>query len=473
MHRFRLCDWLFSVVALALVACGGEGSRAGAASTAPDSSVSSDDAGFVGDASLTEGSTVADATSDVGSPDSGNDTGADTDAQSSFVMASHPPWPQIPLMSNPGATFQTMKLVSIVVQGDPLANMLFGFGDALVKSAWWTTVGKDYSLGPTAMTNVHVTGPPIPQNTTRADPKNPGSADMANYIQNLINTNVAPARDDNAMYLLYLPPGIAAFDDKSSTSNTYCQFYGGYHGAQPYVAADGGATNNVFIWGYAQRCGPTASPSDLDTLTLAASHEIAEAATDALPGYGWTFLAAIPTTPPPAPWTKSPWVPLGGEVGDLCESTQWTEGTYKYQRIWSNTAAGGPDDPCVPAYSNVPYVNASAPQTWYSVSAGASVQIPVTGFSDRATADWYLYPVKMLGNDSGSRLTSQITSSTTVQTSRGATATTNNGRNATLTVSAASGTPSGTWTLIEVTSQPQSPNGGDPSHFWLLGVYVP
>jgi hypothetical protein len=101
------------------------------------------------------------------------------------------------------------------------------------------------------------------------------------------------------------------------------------------------------------------------------------------------------------------------------------------------------------------------------------VQIPVTGFSDRATADWYLYPVKMLGNDSGSRLTSQITSSTTVQTSRGATATTNNGRNATLTVSAASGTPSGTWTLIEVTSQPQSPNGGDRSHVWLLGVYVP
>ncbi|HXN32750.1 MAG TPA: hypothetical protein VN894_12845 [Polyangiaceae bacterium] len=476
-------------MAIAFVACSANDRPN---TTAPDAMAEASGVGDSADRSATPDAILPDGPDDTGAlsndvtsgppPDAGAiegsvnaDAGAiegGVDAQTPFVMAPHPDWPQLPLMSMPGTTLMPMKLVSIGVQGDPLADMLFAFGDALVKSAWWTTIGQDYGVGPTAMTNAHVTGPSIPPNMTRTDPQNPGSNDMSGYIQSLIRSGAAPARDDNAMYLLYLPPGIAAYD-KSGASNTYCQFYGGYHGASVYVEADGGMTNSAVIWGFVQRCAPSASASDLDTLTLAASHEIAEAATDTLPGYGWTFAAAIPQMPPPPPWTSTPFLALGGENGDMCEGTQWTEGAYKYQRIWSNSAAAHPGDPCLPAWSNVPYVNASVPKSWYSVAAGSQVQIPVTGFSDRPTADWLVYPIKTQGNDSGSKLTATITASTSVQTSSGTTATTNNGRMATLAVSAASGTPSGTWTLIEVTSQPQTPNGGDKVHFWLLGVYVP
>jgi hypothetical protein len=369
-----------------------------------------------------------------------------------------------------GTTLKPIQLVSIVVQGETLSSALFGFGDALVASTWWTAVGKDYSLGAAAMPTVHVTGPAIPHNTTRADPQNPGESDMVSYIQQLIASNTAPAPHANTLYMLYLPPGIVAYDEPTGTSNTNCQLYGGYHSAFNATANLFDGSVSGVSWAFAQRCGQGQVLSEQDTLTVTASHEIIESATDAIPGYGWGMVGPVITS---MPWTQSPYAALGGEVGDLCADTLWSDGTYAYQRVWSNTAAMGKGDPCLPAYPNLPYFNTSAPQGWYSVTAGASVNVPLAGFSDRATADWYVYAAVGAGNDTANDMTGGITSSTTAQTTMGTTATTNNGRTATLTINAAAGTASGTWILVEVVSQPEVANGGDPSHFWPVGIYVP
>lgn len=413
----------------------------------------------------------------------GSDSGERPDTGAApFVQAPHPAWPVVTAFP-PGRVLKPLKLVSIVVQGDPLSSALFGFGDALVSGTWWKAVTPDYGLGTASSPTVHVTGPAIPDSATHADPKNPDGPEMSQYILSLIAAHTAPAPDDNTMYMLYLPPGVVAFDDATGTSNTMCQLYGGYHDVlDPSATQDGGAGG--VAWGFAQRCPGTAMPSDQDTLTVAASHEILEATTDPVPGYGWGLAGPDPELELTTPWVQLPDVALGGEVGDLCAGSQWSDGTYAYQRIWSTTAAMGAGDPCVPAYPDVPYVNVSAAPSpdaaqaglaagWYAVTAGSSVTIPLTGFSDRPAADWFVYPSPGATNDTAAQLTTAITSPSIVQTNAGPTATVHNGGTATLTVTAAPGTPSGTWTTVQVISQPEQSIGGDPAHYWPVGVYVP
>ena len=108
----------------------------------------------------------------------------------------------------------------------------------------------------------------------------------------------------------------------------------------------------------------------------------------------------------------------------------------------------------------------------YALTAGSSVQIPLTGWSDRATGDWVLDAEVFTTNatNPGDVLVS-LSSATTYATDAGAFPTTNNGRTSTLTVSAP-GTPSGTWATIGIYSQPLV-YSGDPWELWVVGVYIP
>jgi hypothetical protein len=75
-----------------------------------------------------------------------------------FMTAPHPPLPQ--LIKNGNDVITNLRLVSVVASGDALAQTLFDFGDELVASSWWTTVGADYGLG-SATASLHLTGPGI------------------------------------------------------------------------------------------------------------------------------------------------------------------------------------------------------------------------------------------------------------------------------------------------------------------------
>ncbi|HEY8042046.1 MAG TPA: hypothetical protein VIF15_19720, partial [Polyangiaceae bacterium] len=179
----------------------------------------------------------------------------------------------------------------------------------------------------------------------------------------------------------------------------------------------------------------------------------------------------LPTPDTSAPWTQVPWInSVDGEIGDLCFSTQITEGAFVYQRIWSNSAAAAEGDPCVPALPGRVYENASAPQGWTTMAPGGSVQIPFTGFAEGATPDWIISGALYTASITGFTSTLSSPTSTTIQ---GTTyATTNNGRSGTLTVTAPAAAASGDWAIFFLYSQTLAA-GGDPYHFWPVGVYVP
>jgi hypothetical protein len=362
-----------------------------------------------------------------------------------FAMAPHPAWPQIP--GNAMIVLQQMKLVTVASAGDPNAADFFSFGDDLIAGQWWQTVGRDYGLG-TPSGSVHVTGPAITANL--------GSNELPSYISSAVASVPEAGANGQTMYLLYLPPGIEIVDATLGL-NAGCEFYSGYHDQYD---------NSGDAWGVVQQCPAGEFFTDSEWTTITASHEIAEGASDPIPPNGWT----LPQFNPQAPWTQTPWIEaVHGEIADLCSYTEITEGSYTYQRIWSNTAAALGGDPCVPAYPQYAYVNASAPQGWYPVSSGGSVTIPMTGFSDQATADWLIGASSW--NTSGPTFQVSLTSPTSMLYEGETYFTTNNGRPFTVTVTAPSTAGSGDGMMVAVYSTPSTPSG-DPYHLWFVGAYV-
>lgn len=454
MHRLAWTALLCAGACAPMAACGGSsnGGTAGSGDggegadvVVPEDGGAQDGAGSHDGASGHDGGS-----SDGGQP---HDATPDVLEAGPFTPAAHPPWMQIP--KNQGVVLPSMKLVTVVSSGDAQASSFFAFGDALIASAWWSSFSTEYALG-TPTKNVHVTGPAITSNPT--------GATMEQYIASAIAGTPGAAPDGNTMYMLYLPPGIDIVDDASGQPNTNCQFYGGYHTT---YGTKGDA------WGVGQHCPLTGTGlTDLQWMTIVGSHEIAEAASDPTPGTGWT--PALPDTV--QPWTQSPWqTAVFGEIGDMCVSTQIIEGSFTYQRIWSNTAAAKGGDPCVPPFSKYPYYNASAPKDWYTITAGGTATITLTGFSDHPSPDWAVEA--QMWNSGGATpaptFDATVTSPTVYHTDAGNYPTTNNGKTSTLTVKAPAGAASGTWATIAIYTYPLTYAGEDPYHLWFVGVYVP
>jgi hypothetical protein len=351
-----------------------------------------------------------------------------------FSQAPHAPFPS--LVAKGSGEISPLRLVSIVTAGDPLHDTLLSFGDALVHSQWLSSVADAYGLAPTG-TSVHVDGPSLTGNVTVDD--------IRSYVERAAAAELA---GPHAVYLLYLPPDATTVEQGSA--NCGCYALGGSH-----TALDGQGNALAFV----QRC----SLSDNDSVTRIASHEVAEAITDTGPGFR--------LDQPSPPWTGTAWASLQrGEVesGDLCTGTFITEGSWTYQRIWSNRAAAQSGDPCVPALST-PYFSASAAANWVAVAAGATADIHVTGWSTGPRDDWYLYP--LLRYPPSDAFSARVTTATQQTLDGVVYASINNGRDATLSVSVASGTPSGTWTVVRLVSR--SANLVDGTHVWPVGVYVP
>jgi len=376
--------------------------------------------------------------------------GVDAAPSQPFVPATPPTWPQVPGAQK--VVLKSMKLVTVVSSGDTLASEIFAFADALVASQWWTTVTSEYGVGAPSG-SVHVTGPAITQN--------PDQPTMLSYITSAIASNSAAAQDGSTMYMLFLPKGIVAIDPMNGV-NTNCQYFGGFHDQFDSMGD---------AFGVGQRC-PTQGTglTEIQDLTITGSHEIVEAATDPQPGMGWGFGAVDATQP----WTSAPTLTApGGELADLCLGTQWNEGNVLYQRVWSNQAAAAGGDPCVPAMPGVPYYLSSAPQGWYTVAAGASVDIPFAGFSTSRSNDWVLESTPLGSSSASMTFTATIASTTRITAQGMVFPTTNNGRTATLTVTAPSAA-SGSWAVFGVASLATSSAAGqDAYHLWPVGVYTP
>jgi hypothetical protein len=386
------------------------------------------------DAAVDEDAGEPDPTVDGGKKDTGVDAGP-------FTPAPHPPYPQVPKLGN--AIITNMRLVTITVPGDPLAAGYNAFGDFMVGSTWLKTLAVEYGLG-TTFTNTNVTGA-----ATIGSGGSVSSAGMKSYIANAISgKNLAP--NGHTIYMLYLPEGVGESTDPT------CQQFGGYHD----VYSQSGAGNDG--WAFAQHC---ASPglSKLQWMTSAASHEIIEAATDVVPGQGWTF----PTTSNPT--TQTAWALLLGELGDLCVNTQTIDSGNVMTRVWSNAGAKTQGDPCGPALKD-PFYNVSVPKDWYPVTSGGTVTIPITGYSTARVEDWAVQATVTKATQAG--WSGALASATTIKAGGQTIATINNGRTATLTITAPSA-PKGSYASVYIASQSLTTSLGDPYHLWPVGVYIP
>jgi hypothetical protein len=370
---------------------------------------------------------------DLASPVDANADRAMGDAPS-FQPAPHSPWPQFPS----GKTLAPFDLVPIVAANETRATDLFNFSDQLVSGAWWSAVGQDYALG-ASQPGPHVTGATLP------------SGIDVTQLDGFVTQALAGAHAPNGhtFYHLFIPDGVTILDGGQPAA--YCGAHHAYGGLGDLV-------------GFTQRCAYL--PSRFDTVTNTASHEVIEAATDPTGGYALGTLGSMP-------WQRSIWSAYEAtgevEVGDLCDGTVFLDGGFNYQRSWSNSAARAGGDPCVPALA-APYMNASVPNDWYTIAAGQTITIPVTGWSTAPTGDWPLRAYLRAGSVAG--FTAKPDAATHVTIGNNTFPTLNNGTSATLTVTAPNA-PSGSFQVIALVSFPPPMTSPDSYHFWLVGVYVP
>jgi hypothetical protein len=344
-----------------------------------------------------------------------------------FAPAAHPPLPQ--LINNAGDVLTDVRLVSVVSSGDPMQQTLFDFGDALVKSAWWTTVGADYGLGAAAGA-LSISGPPVDAGTNLTGPQ------IKSYLTALATGGAAP--DGHSVYVLYLPDKVGILDNQMRLIGGCVAFHFANFSAQGDV------------WAVVKRCDTSGNAE-----TYLASHEIAEGCADAAAGKGWSLPFAPSGTPPPM---QDVWaVAEGHEASDLCQGAGTAvEGGFSYSRIWSNSAAAAGGDPCVPSLPG-PYVNVSSSMEWVAATPGTDTLIPVTGWSSAPVADWSV--------SAGIRGYSGPSPSPSLDG-----ATINNGKQLTLRVSMP-GAVSGNWAAVRLLSV--QPASAKEQAIWIVGVYYP
>jgi hypothetical protein len=114
---------------------------------------------------------------------------------------------------------------------------------------------------------------------------------IRNEIQRFINAGYLQQPDVNRLYVVYVEPGVAILNDHDNNSTSIRNF-AGYHGAF-YGRTAGGYAADIHYAVIAYASSPNGGFPGLTpfgTMTLTASHEIAEAATDPNVNYrglGW------------------------------------------------------------------------------------------------------------------------------------------------------------------------------------------
>jgi hypothetical protein len=338
-----------------------------------------------------------------------------------------------------GALLAPLDLITIVSQTQSTdAEFLFGFSSGIGASAWWKRLAEEYDLG-SASAVANLMGPPITADMT--------DHDVYDYITSAISANGGPERNGNSLYLLYLPPGITVIEQ--GVPNTGCDKFEAYH------AAYGTRGDNLAV---VQQCGGT---DPRDSMTVAASHEIIEAATD--PDYQSYVLPAIA---PHAPWTEPIWNAYNltgrAELADLCVGTYDLEAGYYYQRIWSNLDVAKGGDPCAPELAE-PYYVALFAQDWYPINAGQTLTIPIFGWASSGMSS--AWPLDAYAASAKTGFTATVGGNGTLKANE----------TSSVLVTAPADAPSGTFAVVSVESdRPMTtPPLTDGAHINYVGVYVP
>jgi hypothetical protein len=250
-------------------------------------------------------------------------------------------------------------VIPITWPNDPLQAQIEDFVNTLGGSSFWTAAGAEYGVGAMTMgTPVELTSDPfgstlINDNYARVMDSRPG--EIATWINEQVRAGMLPPGDGNTIYALFPPAGTDVYHGGATScqaSPPFSKAFFAYH--------DEAYTGMMTPYVVVPRCATRDSLTGLDVVTAAASEEILEAAMNPSPiGY---YAAYDHVDADHASWS---WVFGGGEAGDLCAQNpgaffQPDDFAYTVQRTWSNAAARGGHDPCVPPIPGQVYFN-SAP----------------------------------------------------------------------------------------------------------------
>lgn len=290
------------------------------------------------------------------------------------------------LVNNGGDVLESPVIVTVTWNADPNQATFEKFGDAIGGSKYWASVTSEYGVGP------GISGEANHVRIADAPPAQMSDQDLQKYVADHAAEAGGWPRPatGNVVYILYLPTSTALMLSGRSACQ---QGVGGYHDS---VKVAGKNTAYAIV----PQCGK------LDSVTNAASHELAEAAVD------------------PYPKAKRAWVGFDdnhlaweifqqfqSENGDACEFYRDSHMTdaevgFAVQRQWSNASAKAGHDPCVPALAN-PYFNVTpldmtddvsmdltqygvgkVKSKGYVVPVGETKKIPIGFYSDAPTDKW-------------------------------------------------------------------------------------
>jgi hypothetical protein len=288
------------------------------------------------------------------------------------------------------------KLVTITYASDDpaLVTRLQQFDDTITTTPWWHAVIDGYCILPAGSPCIgdgepggHVVLNETPETsyTDATSKKDPST--IKEFIKAHVASGDFPAPTADTLYMIYFPEGVEVKLDGFQS----CSAFGAYHNAVTLTPPGGGAAIET-AYAIMPRCSA-------DWLTVPASHEILEAATDPLPLENPSYVMQDLS------WTQN-----GGEVGDLCDYP-WGfatihEGEYEVQRGFSNKAILAGKNPCQPVPDGELYFNAApAPGNQeIALAVGESTTLEVNAFSEAPMADWTLSAAEFTqvfgGNDS-------------------------------------------------------------------------
>jgi hypothetical protein len=312
-----------------------------------------------------------------------------------------------------------MEVATVTINNDPNAGGFETFSDGLGATDVWGSL-RQYGVGGVVSRpadHVRATFPSATITDTQLD---------AWVTQNVAAARASgwPVNRGDQLYAIFLPTDAYALDNGDGTSTPWCDIEPGaaYHTTTYATDANGNPVGLPIPYAVLPQC----TGLSFDWMTLGATHEYAEAATDPQVFQAST-IAYMGFDNAHAAYGI--FQALQSELGDACEMFFESDAEspppfpFMIQRPWSNSAELAGHNPCVPAIASEPYYNtttfavqldtisinwsgASLTYTCGAIPAlcpaqtqgirvplGQSKTFEVGFYSDAPTADWTLVAV--------------------------------------------------------------------------------
>lgn len=286
--------------------------------------------------------------------------------------------PQVEYQGGPFLRTPTVHTITFASDDATLVARLERFGDSVTSTAWWRTVVDGYCGAPGDCIRAGKPGRHV--HLPDRLPPVVSDVEIEGLLAGAIRTGELGQLTPGALPVVYLPAGV------SLTSGAVAAFCAGGPRAVHQVMR---LPDLDLPYAIIPRC------ADFDVLTVSASHEILEAATNPDPAsrgfalarsssqLGFTLAGVEPADP----------------CGLLAADESWPrEGGFALHRAWSNSAAARGGDPCVPATPKRPFVVLVPQQGTVRLrEIGARNQVVLEVAADRLPGEVSLAAVDLTG----------------------------------------------------------------------------